>query len=91
MVNNFPNHLYGLGAEVVADAGLSFDILKPLIAETASKAVAVDDPAQVQTGPAVRGDRVVTSEHIAMLEGDGVKQRIYKDLTESIWETSKKM
>lgn len=90
-VNNFTNHMYGIGAEVVDDAGLSFDVLKPLIEETASKAIATDDPAEVQTGPAVRGDRVVTAKHIAMLKDDAVKQRIYKDITDSIWETSKKM
>ena len=90
-VNNFTNHMYCIGAEVVDDAGLSFDVLKPLIEETASKAIATDDPAEVQTGPAVRGDRVVTAKHIAMLKDDAVKQRIYKDITDSIWETSKKM
>jgi hypothetical protein len=83
--------MYGIGAEVVDEAGLSFDVLKPLIEETASKAIATDDPAEVQTGPAVRGDRVVTAKHIAMLKDDAVKQRIYKDITDSIWETSKKM
>lgn len=91
LVNNFVNHLYSLGAEVVEDEGLSFDVLKPLIMETAEKATDSDDPTLVQTGPAVRGDRVVTAEHLEMLSRDVAKQRIYKDLTESIWETSKKM
>ncbi len=90
-VNNFPNHLYGLGADIVEREGLSFDILKPLIAETAAKAIAVDDPESVQTGPAVRGDGVVTAAHEAMLADDELKQRIYKYITESIWETSKKI
>ena len=35
---------------------LPFDVLKPLIAETAAKAVDSGDPHRVQTGPAVRGD-----------------------------------
>lgn len=90
-VNNFTNHLYGIGADILDGEELSFDLLKPLIMETAAKASATDDPAQVQTGPAVRGDRGVTMEHIALLKDDAVKQRIYKDLTDSIWETSKKM
>lgn len=90
-VNNFTNHMYCIGSEVVENVGLSYDILKPLIEETASKAIATDDPSAVQTGPAVRGDSVVTKRHIAMLKNDVNRQRIYKDLTDSIWETSKKM
>ena len=90
-VNNFTNHMYHIGAEVVEDEGLSFDVLKPLIEETASKAVATNDPSMVQTGPAVRGDSGVTAEHIAMLKEDAERQKIYKDITKSIWETSKKM
>ena len=90
-VNNFTNHLYGIGANIVDGQELSFDVLKPLIMETAAKATATDDPAEVQTGPAVRGDRGVTMAHLDMLKGDEAKQRIYKDLTDSIWETSKKM
>ena len=90
-VNNFPNHLYGLGADIVEREGLTFDILKPLIEETAAKATAVDDPDVVQTGPAVRGDYVVTKAHQEMLADDELKQRIYKYITESIWETSKKI
>ncbi len=91
MVNNFVNHLYAMGSDVLAREDLDFDILKPLIAETAAKAIATDDPTTVQTGPAVRGDMVVTDRHIAMLRDDKRKQQIYKLITESIWETSKKI
>jgi predicted short-subunit dehydrogenase-like oxidoreductase (DUF2520 family) len=91
MVNNFVNHLYAMGSDVLEREDLDFDILKPLIAETAAKAIATDDPTTVQTGPAVRGDMVVTDRHIAMLRDDKRKQQIYKLITESIWETSKKI
>jgi hypothetical protein len=90
-VNNFTNHLYGIATEIVESEDLSFDVLRPIISETASKAIAVGDPDVVQTGPAIRGDRVVTDRHIEMLRGDKVKQQIYKDITESIWETSKRI
>ena len=83
--------MYHIGAEVMEDAGLSYDVLKPLIEETAAKAIATESPTRVQTGPAVRGDGVVTSSHMAMLEDDARKQLIYKYITESIWETSKRM
>ena len=91
MVNNFVNHLYAMGSDVLAREDLDFDILKPLIAETAAKAIATDDPTTVQTGPAVRGDMIVAERHMAMLRDDKRKQQIYNLITESIWETSKKI
>lgn len=90
-VNNFVNHMYTLGRDVVAEADLPFDVLKPLIRETAAKAIATENPDGVQTGPAVRGDRVVVERHMKMLEADSLKERIYKDITDSIWETSKRI
>ncbi len=90
-VNNFTNNLYALGADIMAQAELNYDMLKPLIEETAAKAVATHNPRKVQTGPAVRGDRAVCDKHLEMLAGDDIKQKIYKDITESIWETSKKI
>ena len=66
-------------------------MLKPLIEETAAKAIATNDVREVQTGPAVRGDKAVCNKHLEMLAGDDIKQKIYKDITESIWETSKKI
>ena len=90
-VNNFVNHLYAVGSDVVGGVGLSFDVLKPLIAETTAKAMATNNPASVQTGPAVRGDVAVSERHMAMLADDERKQQIYKLITESIWETSKRI
>ncbi len=90
VVNNFPNHLYGIGAKIVEREGMSFDVLKPLIIETAAKAASVSSPDDVQTGPAVRDDRSVCAAHEAMLAADPLRQKIYKDITESIWETSKR-
>lgn len=89
-VNNFTNHLYGLATEIVDEEELSFDILRPIISETAHKAIATGDPYSVQTGPAVRGDGAVTNKHLKMLKENDIKQKIYKDITESIWETSKR-
>jgi predicted short-subunit dehydrogenase-like oxidoreductase (DUF2520 family) len=90
-VNNFVNHLYAMGGDILDRENLDFDMLKPLITETASKALATNDPRVVQTGPAVRGDMEVTERHMAMLEDDECKQQIYKLITQSIWETSKKI
>lgn len=90
-VNNFANHLFALGADIVEEEGISYDVLKPLIRETADKATSVAEPEMVQTGPAVRGDSAVVDRHIAMLSKEVQKQNIYKAITRSIWETSKKI
>lgn len=90
-VNNFVNHLYAMGAETLEREDLDFDTLKPLIMETALKAVASGDPQSVQTGPAVRGDRAVTERHLDMLKDDKLKQEIYRQINQRIWETSKKI
>lgn len=90
-VNNFTNHLYGIATEIVGEEELSFDVLRPIISETANKAIASGDPFAVQTGPAIRGDKAVTDKHLTILEDDDTKRQIYNDITESIWETSKRM
>ena len=91
VVCNFVNHLYALGAGIVQGAGLPFDTLAPLIAETARKAIESGNPLEVQTGPARRNDRVTIERHIGMLEGDKALQDIYEKLSQNIWkETSKR-
>ncbi len=88
---NFVNALYGVGEELLHEADLSFDLLKPLIEETARKAVEASSPCQVQTGPAVRGDRAVQERHLEMLADDPNKQAIYQQISQLIWETSKRI
>ena len=87
---NFVNHLYALGAEALAPTGLPFDVLKPLIRETAGKALAAASPAEAQTGPAVRGDRETLRRHLEIIGGDARLKTIYELLSEDIWEISKK-
>ena len=88
--NNFTNRLYGLAAEVLQRAGLPYDVLKPLIAETAAKAVAAADPADVQTGPAVRNDRGTIERHLQLLADRPDEQQLYEQLSQAIWKTSKR-
>lgn len=89
---NFVNALYCMAAEWLdSSEGLPFDVLQPLIAETARKAAGVSDPRRVQTGPAVRGDRAVAERHMLMLEASPRQREIYRLLTEYIWETSRKI
>lgn len=88
--NNFANHMYAVGERIVREAGLDFDVLRPLIAETAAKALDAPSPARVQTGPAVRGDRTTQERHEELL-GDETLRIIYRTISQNIWETSKKI
>ncbi len=89
--NNFTNRMYGISREIISRAGLPYDILKPLIAETCAKAIEAENPAAVQTGPAIRGDIATQERHLDLLKGDETKTEIYKLISKEIWETSKKI
>lgn len=80
---NFANHCYRLGESVLAQHQIPFDVMLPLIDETARK-VHVLSPHQAQTGPAVRWDSNVIDRHIHLLEGLDDMQSIYKLLSQSI-------
>lgn len=88
---NFANHMYAVGERIVRGAGLDFDVLKPLVAETAAKACDARSPLDVQTGPAVRNDSATMDRHGELLAGDPQLKNIYSTISQSIWETSKKI
>lgn len=88
---NFANHMYALSERIARSAGLEFDVLKPLVRETAAKAADAPSPAAVQTGPAVRGDRGTMARHEALLAGEDRLKEIYQLISQSIWETSRKI
>ncbi|RRJ89129.1 Rossmann-like and DUF2520 domain-containing protein [Flavobacterium macacae] len=81
-VNNFTNHLYQIGAAICDEHQLPFEILKPLIAETAQKVQSLS-PLEAQTGPAKRHDQNTIDSHLALLT-DQTQKEIYKILTQSI-------
>ena len=84
-VNNFTNHLYQIGHEICLENNVSFDLLRPLIAETAAKIESLN-PKEAQTGPAKRDDMKTIKNHIEYLRTK--KQReVYSILTESIQNT----
>ena len=66
-VNNFVNHLFKIGSEIVAKQNLPFDVLLPLIEETVHK-IRKNPPANMQTGPAKRGDDLTIEKHLSFLE-----------------------
>ena len=80
-VNNFTNHLYSTGNEICKQYGVPFEILHPLIKETASKVTSLS-PEKAQTGPAIRNDLKTIKNHLDLLNIQ--QQQIYTILTKSI-------
>lgn len=78
---NFVNRLYGITAEMLAEHGIPFQAMLPLIHETADK---VDEltPSEAQTGPAVRWDEAVMEQQMALLDDD--KRTLYQMISKSI-------
>jgi predicted short-subunit dehydrogenase-like oxidoreductase (DUF2520 family) len=79
---NFTNHFYAIADDILTSNKLSFDILKPLITETAAK-IQNNPPREMQTGPAIRGDKKTMNKHLKMLTDNNYKQ-LYKLISKSI-------
>ncbi len=77
--SNFTNYFYSIAADILKKEGLSFDLLKPLIQESAAKILS-QNPENAQTGPARRGDHKIIAEHLKSLDTN----KDYKDLYELI-------
>ncbi len=82
--NNFVNQLYKIGNDICNQNDIPFEVLQPLILESAKK-IATNNPTDIQTGPAYRDDQKTISNHLELLSGD--EKKIYKLLTESIQKT----
>jgi predicted short-subunit dehydrogenase-like oxidoreductase (DUF2520 family) len=85
-INNFSNQMYRIAHELSDYKSVNFDVLKPLILETAKK-VQFTSPYNAQTGPAKRNDQVTINHHLRTLESHPEYQSIYKQLTQSIKTT----
>ena len=82
IANNFTNHCYLMAKEICEDENLSFELLQPLIQETAAKITCIS-PEEAQTGPARRNDVYTLQEHLAALERP-LHKKIYQLTSESI-------
>ena len=80
-VSNFVNYLYTEGEKICSSNEIPFEILQPLILETASKVTSMS-PLEAQTGPAKRKDQEVINSHLALLDDD--QKKLYSLLTLSI-------
>lgn len=86
---NFANHMYALAEELLQKYNLPFEVILPLIDETARKVHELH-PKQAQTGPAVRYDMNVMDAHLRMLDGEPRMQELYKLISQSIHSLSNK-
>ena len=80
---NFANAMYGAAHRLLAEEGVPFDVLLPLIDETAAK-VHTLAPREAQTGPAVRGDGEVMRQHLEALSRDEELYKIYEQVSNYI-------
>lgn len=88
-VNNFTNHLYQIGNQICTANHIPFEILQPLIQETAKKITRLS-PEEAQTGPAIRNDQLTIAAHLDFLLDENQKN-IYQILTQSIQTNGKKL
>ncbi len=82
-VNNFTNYLFQIGYDILEKEKLPFDLLRPLIRETAAK-VQEHPPVEMQTGPAIRGDHATIDKHLQYLGRFPEYKHLYELLTENI-------
>ncbi|WP_336042542.1 Rossmann-like and DUF2520 domain-containing protein [Acinetobacter dispersus] len=82
---NFSNYCYDMAKQVVDAEQVDFSLLYPLILETANKAT-TNNPKDMQTGPAMRGDQNILNMHRQLLVDSNRTdlQDIYRLMSESI-------
>jgi len=86
---NFTNYMYDIASTILEDSGFSFEIIQPLIAETAEK-IKTMNPYEAQTGPAVRMDEKTISKHLLLLNKKPDFKKTYRLLTKNIYKRHKK-
>ncbi len=80
---NFVNHCYDIASEILASHNIPFDVMLPLIDETAKK-VHILTPREAQTGPAVRYDKNVINSQMNLLADNADFQKIYMQISNGI-------
>ena len=82
IASNFSNFCYLIAKKQLDSKNIDFELIKPLILETAKKIIHTD-PKIAQTGPAKRGDKKIIEKHLEILKDDNYK-KIYKLLSNNI-------
>lgn len=81
---NFTNHLLAIAHDLTVAHDLDFSLLRPIITETFRKGLTANNPADVQTGPARRGDLSIIDSHLTLLATQPRVAELYEILTASI-------
>jgi predicted short-subunit dehydrogenase-like oxidoreductase (DUF2520 family) len=83
---NFSNFMMSIAEDLLNNAKLDFDLIRPLIAETIEKSLLLK-PSLAQTGPAKRGDLATLDKHMQMLAKHPAYSEIYKLVSQHILNT----
>lgn len=84
---NFTNFCYDVASEILRRHNLPFDVMLPLVDETARK-VHTLSPREAQTGPAVRYDENVIRAQSALMRENPLLKDIYERISLSIHRLS---
>jgi len=90
VVSNFTNHLFALAEEYCKKNKIEFFLLLPLIEEVVNR-LRNFKPADMQTGPAIRGDISTIQKHLSLLKDFPQLKNIYEVMSESIAEVKREM
>lgn len=85
--SNFANCMYAEAEQIMQHSGLPFEMLEPLVMETACKAFRLG-PAKAQTGPARRGDTNVMERQQQLLPTENLK-KMYSFVSKQIMDRYK--
>lgn len=80
---NFTNHFYSIAQELMQQSGLDFNLIRPLIQETAAKVQQVL-PQEAQTGPAKRNDQLTIQKHLDLLKNNPTWMLLYQQISQDI-------
>lgn len=83
---NFSNHLYQLAFEYCQKENIPFHTLYPIIEQTAIS-IQNNNPAELQAGPAFRGDESMIKAHLDLLNGNEEIKQLYELFSELIIAT----
>jgi predicted short-subunit dehydrogenase-like oxidoreductase (DUF2520 family) len=80
---NFTNYFYSIAEDLLKSNDLDFELIKPIILETAEKAL-LNSPAMVQTGPAKRNDQITINKHLSVLEQQPQIREVYQFISQQL-------
>ena len=75
--NNFTNFMYVIAQDLLQENKMDFGMLEPIIRLTAERASS-GNAAEMQTGPAARGDKDTMREHLELLSSHPDYKEIYE-------------